>query len=230
MLGLPPIGKKTEAGTLRWVALGDSLTVGHGAVPEQSYPSRVAALSHATSSKLELVKNLGNGGHTLAKVQLLQMTRLGLYQPDVVSIWVGTNDALLNAVMEKKFDLASREALPTSPENFQRRVHDTIDKLQKHSVKHIFIGKLHDVANLPVAQDWDDEKRAYIKSLADQYNAIFETAAQENDRVSLVPLDQIPSLVDPFLYMRDGIHPKPQVYVNVAQAFWTVMQEKLPNL
>lgn len=51
MLGLPPYGKKTQIGTLRWVALGDSLTVGYGATPEQSYPCRVVEKSHASSMK-----------------------------------------------------------------------------------------------------------------------------------------------------------------------------------
>lgn len=227
MLGLPPCGKKTQIGTLRWVALGDSLTVGYGAVPEQSYPCRVVEKSHASSMKLELVKNLANGGHTLAKVQLLQLTRLGLYKPDVVSLWVGTNDALLNAVMGKTFDLASRETLPTSLENFERRLDEVMRKLQKMNLKHIFIGKLHDLTRLPVANDWHEFEKQAVKSIVDGYNHIFDSQPKKHKNVSTVPLDHVAALVDPTLYMRDGVHPKPQAYAAVADCFWNAMQKAI---
>jgi len=227
MLGLPPCGKKTEKGTLRWVALGDSLTVGYGATPEQSYPEQIAAMSREAGLRLELVKNLANGGHTLAKVQYLQLTRLGLYQPDVVTLWVGVNDAILNAVMGKTFDLASREALPTSFEHFERRLKQVLMKLKKLKVGHVFVAKLHDLSKVPASLEWDEAIKREVKSLVEGYNQIIEKAAQNSPEVTLVPLDEVEALLDPSLYMQDGIHPKPQAYQSVAASWWEIMKKKL---
>jgi len=227
MLGLPPCGKKTEIGTLRWVALGDSLTFGYGATPEQSYPERIMALSKESPVKMQLVKNLANGGHTLAKVQLLQLTRLGFYKPDVVSLWVGINDAILNAALGKTFDLASREKLPTSFENFQRRFEEVLTKLSKMNLKHVFVGTLHDLSKVPVALDWDETKTQSIKKIVDGYNEVFIRVVSIYPNVTLVPLDQVGALQEPSLYMQDGLHPKPQAYQPVAEAWWEIMKKKL---
>lgn len=230
MFRLLPCGKKTDKDTLRWVALGDSLTVGFGAPVEQSYPVLVAEKSYKSSVKLELVKNLADGGHTLARVQLMQMTRLSLYQPDIVSLWAGTNDAILNAALGRKFDLASQEALPTSFNSFQKRMNQVVEKLLKHSVQKIFIGTLHDFSVLPVAQDWSQEKKGEIKAIVAGYNRIFEQLAQKEKDVELVSLERVDELIDPTLYLNDGIHPKPRVYEAVAQAFWDVMHSSLKAL
>lgn len=219
--------QKKESKRLRWVALGDSLTVGYGAAPEESYPERMVRLSYEAGVPLKLVKNLANGGHTLAKVQLMQLPLESLYHPDLVTLWVGTNDALLYDVTGKDKDILSREPLPTSPENFERRLNELLEKLARRGVSHVFIGKLHDLSRIPAAEGFQEERKDAIQNLVRSYNEIFERAAQKYPEVTLVPLDQISDLTDPQQYLQDGVHPRPQAYRAVAEAWWQAMRERL---
>ena len=196
MFGFSACGKKTDQNTLRWVSLGDSLTVGYGGTPEQSYPERVVELSRESEIKIGLVKNLANGGHTLAKMQLLQLSRLGFYKPDIVTIWIGTNDAILNAAMDKKYDLASREPLPTSKESFKKRFDEVVKKLMKLQVKKVFIGLLHDLDSLPIADEWSDSTKENVRSLVKEYNEVILDLASVHPFISVVPLNEVSELID----------------------------------
>lgn len=220
-------GRQTPPGTLRWVALGDSLTVGYGATTEQSYPNRVQVLSGEEGKPVDCVKNLANGGHTLAKVQLMQLPQAAAYRPDIVSIWAGTNDALLNAVTGIPKDHLSGEPLPTSPENFERRLNAVLEKLSSMKLRGIYIAKLHDLSKIPVTQGWDEERIETVRRTVAAYNAAIERATEKYPNVHVVPLDRLDVLVDPAEYMKDGIHPRPQVYKKVGKAFWAAMADTL---
>lgn len=221
--------KKSKTKALRWVAMGDSLTVGYEATPEESYPERVVRLSRADGVPIKLVKNLANGGHTMAKVQLMQLPLESLHHPDIVSLWVGTNDALLFDITGKNKDMLSREPLPTSPENFERRLNEMLEKLHKRGVRHIFIGKLHDLSRIPASAGFKEERKSAIHHLVENYNEIFERAAQKYTEVTLVPLDQVADLTQPEQYLSDGVHPRPQAYQAVAEAWWQAMRLKLSD-
>jgi acyl-CoA thioesterase-1 len=87
--------------TLRYVALGDSYTIGT-AVPrdEDRWPNRlVAALgalgrAPAPTAALELVANLGVNGFTSRDVVDVQLPRLEALRPEFASLLVGVNDVV----------------------------------------------------------------------------------------------------------------------------------------
>jgi lysophospholipase L1-like esterase len=80
---------------LRYVALGDSYTIGTAvARPEDRWPDRlVAALGDATPG-LRLVANLGVNGFTSADVIAHELPRLDDLRPEFVSLLVGVNDVV----------------------------------------------------------------------------------------------------------------------------------------
>lgn len=79
---------------LRYVALGDSYTIGTAVRPEDRWPERlVAALAH-DETRLELVANLGVNGYTSADLIRDELPRLPEFAPDFASLLIGVNDVV----------------------------------------------------------------------------------------------------------------------------------------
>jgi acyl-CoA thioesterase-1 len=78
---------------MRYLALGDSYTIGTGASSEaRNYPSIIAArITEATATQVELTNPSVNGftSDDLIEQELVYVTRL---KPDLVSILIGVND------------------------------------------------------------------------------------------------------------------------------------------
>jgi lysophospholipase L1-like esterase len=79
-----------------WVALGDSLTTGHGATDGHEYPTLLG-------QRLGLaIKNLGQDGDTTAD-GLRRLDAVVALRPRVVLLCLGGNDALLQTPREETF-------------------------------------------------------------------------------------------------------------------------------
>jgi lysophospholipase L1-like esterase len=87
------------AAPLRYVALGDSYTIGTAVDdPSERWPDQlVAALVGAGSggaAALRLVANLGVNGYTSADVIRVELPRLAALRPEFASLLVGVNDVV----------------------------------------------------------------------------------------------------------------------------------------
>ena len=82
---------------MRYVALGDSYTIGTGVRPAERWPDQlVAALGRAGSDSpgLDLVANLGVNGYTSADVIRDEMPAIADLRPDFVTLLIGVNDVV----------------------------------------------------------------------------------------------------------------------------------------
>jgi lysophospholipase L1-like esterase len=87
----------TDAPTLRYVALGDSYTIGTAVEPALSWPSqlvRALAVPAGSGGRLELVANLGVDGCSSGGLISGQLPELERLRPDFVSLLVGVNDVV----------------------------------------------------------------------------------------------------------------------------------------
>ena len=75
---------------VRYVALGDSYTIGTSVDPPERWPDQLVALVPA----LDLVANLGVDGFTSRDLIELELPRLAGVRPDLVSVLVGVNDVV----------------------------------------------------------------------------------------------------------------------------------------
>jgi lysophospholipase L1-like esterase len=81
---------------LRYVALGDSYTIGTSVAPPERWPDQLVARLAGTSPgpPLELVGNLGVNGWTSADVINRELPRLWPLSPEFVTLLVGVNDVV----------------------------------------------------------------------------------------------------------------------------------------
>ena len=76
--------------SLRYVALGDSYTIGTSVSAAESWPSQLVARVH----ELQLVANLGVNGYTSADVIDHQLPALTALEPEFITLLIGVNDVV----------------------------------------------------------------------------------------------------------------------------------------
>lgn len=83
------------AAPLRYVALGDSYTIGTGTrQTEERWPDQLVARLGANAPALQLVANLGVNGFTARDVIETELPRLGILRPGFATLLVGVNDVV----------------------------------------------------------------------------------------------------------------------------------------
>ena len=75
---------------VRYVALGDSFTIGTSVAPTERWPEQLAA----RLPELELVANLGVNGFTSADVIEVELPQLPPLRPELVTLLIGVNDVV----------------------------------------------------------------------------------------------------------------------------------------
>jgi lysophospholipase L1-like esterase len=82
-------------GALRYVALGDSYTIGTALDdPAERWPDRLVATLGAARPSLELVANLGVNGFTSGDLIAEELPRLAELEPGFASVLIGINDVV----------------------------------------------------------------------------------------------------------------------------------------
>ncbi len=116
-------------GAVRYVALGDSYTIGTAVAPSERWPDRLVVALGQAPGRLELVANLAVDGSTSRDVLDGQVPKLASLEPDLVSLLVGVNDvvqgvppatyrATVSAILEALAGLVGRAGvlLVTTPD------------------------------------------------------------------------------------------------------------------
>ena len=76
--------------TVRYVALGDSYTIGTSVTDTERFPNQLVA----RVPQLQLVANLGFNGFTSRDLIELELPKLAALHPDVVTVLIGVNDVV----------------------------------------------------------------------------------------------------------------------------------------
>jgi len=96
-----------EVGVLRYVALGDSYTIGTSVAPDDRFPNqlvaRLVARPGTPAPHLDLVANLGVNGFTSADLIAVELPRLDALRPGFVTVLIGVND-LVQGVLPATYE------------------------------------------------------------------------------------------------------------------------------
>ncbi len=82
------------AGPLRYVALGDSYTIGTAVAESERWPDQLVAALGGAAGPLGLVANLAANGFTTADVIAIELPRLDGLRPGFVTLLIGVNDVV----------------------------------------------------------------------------------------------------------------------------------------
>ena len=86
---------------MRYVALGDSYTIGTSVAAAERWPERLVAALGPAEPTLELVANLGVNGYTSADLIRRELPALGGLRPEFASVLIGVNDVVRRVPLER---------------------------------------------------------------------------------------------------------------------------------
>lgn len=96
---------RRAAGTVRYLALGDSFTIGTGSSPEQAFPAKLAERLRAAGREVVL-ENPARNGYTSADVLAEEAPLVATFRPTFVTVAVGAND-----IVRQRGEAAYRETV-----------------------------------------------------------------------------------------------------------------------
>ncbi len=181
---------------MRYVALGDSYTIGTSVSIPERWPNQLVAALGPAEPTLDLVANLAVNGYTSRDVLDVELPQVGALRPDVLSLLIGVNDVVQGVSLE-----AYR--VNTS------RILDTM--LAQVGADHVFVVTTPDYTVTPAGGDYGDPKTqaAAIRAA----NAILTELAAAR-RIAVVDIYDL-SLragADRSLVANDGLHPSGAQY------------------
>jgi acyl-CoA thioesterase-1 len=186
---------------LRYVALGDSYTIGTGATPDESWPAVVTKRLQGQKIPIELMGNLGVNGWTTQDVIFAELPQFKKLKPDVTTLLVGTNDWV--------------QSMPESI--FRKNLQTILDQVLQiiPNKKHILIVTVPDFSVTPLGKDYSFGRD--ISQGLKAFNRIIKEEARRRDLkvVDIYPLSKTFGK-DASLISKDGLHPSAKGYAKWA--------------
>ncbi len=200
--------------TLRYVALGDSYTIGTSAGADAAWPSRlVTTLQPGTDGQptLELVANLATNGRTSRDILDDQLPRLARLRPQFVSLLVGVNDVVQGASLDQF--LANVDAILD-------------DLLARLPANRVIVVTTPDYTVTPAGARFGDPEVQQARLVAFNAALVERAIARNVAVVDIFDLSQ-EAASDSSLVARDGLHPSAQQYIRWVERIRPVVLELL---
>jgi acyl-CoA thioesterase I len=185
----------STAGAIRYVALGDSYTIGTSVGESERWPNQLVDRLAGTAD-LQLVANLGVNGYASANLIGDELPRLDALRPGFVTILIGVNDVV-------RF---------TPADAYRTNAAQILDfLLERLPANRILVVSTPDYTRTPAGASFGDpvQQRAAIA----QYNGI-ERDAAESRGIAFVDISSVAdrAAADATLVARDGLHPSGAQY------------------
>lgn len=202
------VAPSIREGALRYVALGDSYTVGTSVQATDSWPSQLSA----RMPQLQLVANLGVNGYTSRDLIEDELPALGELQPEFVTLLIGVNDVVQGV-----------------PENsYRANVEEILDALlDSVPANRVLCVATPDYTVTPQGSAFGspDQQRTAIRA----FNAVLQTACDARGLRFVPEIFEISTAAaaDLSLVAGDGLHPSGAQYARWVDAIEPVVWELL---
>jgi len=182
----------TVAPTRRYVALGDSYTIGTSVEAAERWPNQLTA----RLPELELVANLGVNGFTSGDVIDVELPRLAGLRPDVVTLLIGVNDVV--------------QEVPEAA--YRSNVAEILERLiEAVGAGRVLVVTTPDYTVTPAGADYGDPA---VQSAAVRRNNAINTELAAARGIAVVDIFDLSlgAAADRSLVADDGLHPSGKQY------------------
>ena len=196
---------------MRYVALGDSYTIGTSVSPHDRWPEQLVAAFVGESAGLELVANLGVNGYTSADLIREELPALGALEPDVVTVLIGVNDVV--------------QGVPES--TYEANVVAILDALLALlPADRIVTVAIPDYTKTPAGADYGDPTQQHDAIVAN--NAVMARLAADRGIAFVDIFDiSLEAATDRSLVAGDGLHPSGAQYARWVERIRPVVEDLL---
>lgn len=196
---------------LRYVALGDSYTIGTSVEPAERFPDQLVADLADSTPTLELVANLGVNGYTSADLIREELPAVARLDPDVVSLLIGVNDVVQRV----------------SNADYTANLRTILDALEARlRPERIVAVAIPDYTVTPAGADYGDPRRQHDAIVAN--NATMAALAAERGIAFVDIFDlSLRAATDWSLVAEDGLHPSGAQYALWVERIASVVRRLL---
>jgi len=181
--------------SMRYVALGDSYTIGTGVGASDRWPDRLC-VALGSDPGLELVANLGVNGYTSADLIRRELPALEALAPELVSVLIGVNDVV--------------QGIPTA--TYEANVVVILDALlERLPADRLFAVAIPDYTVTPAGAEFGDPRRRYDSIVAANVVMARQAAVRGIGWVDIFDLSRR-AAGDRTLVASDGLHPSGAQY------------------
>ena len=181
---------------IRYVALGDSYTIGTSVAERERFPDQLVARFAATSRPLRLVANLGVNGYTTSDLIRDELPALPGLAPGLVTLLIGVNDVV--------------QGLP--PATYESNVGEILDVLLAAVPSdRIVTVAIPDYTVTPAGADYGDPDQQHDAIVAENAAMARLAARQGVAFVDIFDLS-LRAASDRSLVADDGLHPSGAQY------------------
>jgi lysophospholipase L1-like esterase len=189
-------GERPTESVLRYVALGDSYTIGTSVDPPERFPDQLVVALGPEAPTLGLVANLGVNGYSSADLIREELPALEDLDPGFATVLIGVNDVVQGVPIE----------------TYEANVATILDALlARLPAGRIVSVAIPDYTVTPAGADYGDPTRQHDAIVAS--NAVMERLAGERGIVYVDILDlSLRAAGDRSLVAGDGLHPSGAQY------------------
>jgi len=191
---------------LRYLALGDSYTIGTTVAESERWPNQL--VRRVSGAQLDLVGNLGVNGYTSGDLIDRELPAVAGHRPDFVTILIGVNDVVRRVPREK----------------YAANVDYILDRLLVLvPANRIVVVSTPDYTLTPAGADYGNPAEQSA-AIAD-FNAV-ERAAATVRGIAFVDISSVALRVtaDPALVADDGLHPSGKQYAGWVELIVPVVE------